>query len=109
MTQANPALPSGGALLMSTLPGPQRKRTPAVYGYRVLYRNPTADDAGCVMVWEVAGGRQAYQVALERTAAGTLRWHCSCADMVYRGEDDPWHRCKHVRGLAESLPPVAAA
>ena len=27
-----------------------------------------------------------------------MRWHCSCADAVYRGESRA-HQCKHVRGL----------
>lgn len=93
-------------ILMVALPGPDRKRLPAAYQYRVTYRGPSADEPGCVMTWEVSGGRLPYQVALERTSAGRLRWHCSCADAVYRGEDDPKHRCKHVAGLAECLPAV---
>lgn len=60
------------------------------------------------MTWEVSGGRLPYQVALERTATGQYRWHCSCADMVYRGEDNPHHICKHVRGLLEAFPPEMA-
>ena len=88
------------------LPGSDRKRTPSPYLYRVAYRGPAGSEPGCVMVWEVAGGRLPYQVALERTASGVLVWHCSCADAVYRGEDDPTHRCKHVQGVAEFLPPT---
>ncbi len=65
-------------------------------------------ESGCVMTWEVSGGRLPYQVALERTASGKLRWHCSCADAVYRGEDDPSHACKHVQGLMDCLPEVPA-
>jgi hypothetical protein len=75
-----------------------------MYQYRVTYRNPAPDEAGCVMTWEVSGGRLPYQIALERTGHGDLLWHCSCADAVYRGEDDPAHVCKHVRGLIDTLP-----
>jgi hypothetical protein len=49
-------------------------------------------------MWDVMGGRDIYQVALERLPGGRLRWHCTCADSVYRGEGGP-HMCKHVRGL----------
>src|SRR5579885_2043856 len=93
--------------MMMALPGPDRKRSPALYQYRVTYRNPTPDEPGCVMPWEVSGGRLPYQIALERAASGRLRWHCSCADAVYRGEDDPGHVCKHVRGLVDYLPTIA--
>lgn len=99
--------PKGYGTMTVTLPGADRKRTPAAYSYRVTYRGPDALAPGCVMTWQVAGGRQPYQVALERTDAGRLKWHCSCADAVYRGEDDPHHACKHVAGLADCLPPVA--
>lgn len=97
----------GFGLLCLALPGPDRKRLLSEYMYRVTYRNTTPDEPGCVMTWEVYGGRVPYQVALERTAGGALRWHCSCADAVYRGEDDPMHQCKHVRGLVDYLPTVA--
>jgi len=53
------------------------------------------------MLWEVLGGRLDYQIALERAESGDLRWHCTCADAVYRGEYDSRHVCKHVRGLKE--------
>jgi hypothetical protein len=92
--------PKTAPQLLAELPGPSRKRTPAEYRYRLTYRNPTAED-GCVMVWEVVGGRLTYQIAVER-AGRVTRWHCTCADAVYR-EDELHHRCKHVRGLAESL------
>lgn len=49
-------------------------------------------------MWDVIGGREVYQIVLERTEDGRLRWHCTCADAVYRGERSA-HRCKHVRGL----------
>ena len=107
MKLANPTSRSAGALLMMILPGPDRKRLPSPYVYRVTYRNPVAGETDCVMTWDVSGGRLPYQIALERTAAGSDRWHCSCADAVYRGEDDPKHTCKHVRGLIDSLPTVA--
>ena len=92
-------------MLVSVLPGPDRKRTPSEYRFRITYRNPAPDEDGCVMVWEVSRGRLPYQVAVERTG-GALRWHCSCADAIYR-EDLPQHRCKHVRGLADTLEAVA--
>jgi hypothetical protein len=84
----------------ATLPGPDRKRSAARYEYRVTYRNPDEEGAGCVLLWEVAGGRLGYQIALERDDAGTLRLHCSCADAIYRAEAEG-RFCKHVRGLLE--------
>jgi hypothetical protein len=87
-------------LLLASLPGPTRKRTPSPYRYRLTYTNPSPTEEGCVLLWEVQGGRLVYQIALERLAGGQLRWHCTCADAVYRGEDAP-HVCKHVRGLLE--------
>jgi hypothetical protein len=86
------------AVVFASLPGPTRKRAPSAYCYRLTYRNPNPTEPGCVLLWDVDGGRQSYQIALERESAGTLRWHCTCADAVYRGEDAP-HLCKHVRGL----------
>jgi len=91
-------------LLTLILPGPDRRRTHSLYQYRITYRNPDPDETGCVMTWDVTGGRLPYQVAAERTADGGLRWHCSCADAVYRGEDNPDHCCKHVKGLLETIP-----
>jgi hypothetical protein len=85
-------------VVYASLPGPTRKRTPSAYCYHLTYRNPDPVQAGCTLLWDVFGGRQAYQIALEREAAGGLRWHCTCDDAVYRGEDQP-HVCKHVRGL----------
>jgi hypothetical protein len=106
MKLAKPLPRPSGAMTVMALPGPDRKRLPAAYTFRATYRNPAAHEPGCVMTWEVCGGRLPYQVALERTPAGEVRWHCSCADAVYRGEDDPGHVCKHVQGLIDSLPPV---
>ena len=108
MVQTTRHSPRAGLGAMTvTLPGADRKRTPANYAYRVTYRSPDPATPGCVMTWHVRGGRQTYQVALERTEGGTLRWHCSCADAVYRGDGDPRHACKHISGLRDCLPPVA--
>lgn len=89
------------AFFFTTLPGPGRKRARSPYCYRLLYLNSRPLREGCTLLWEVLGGRSPYQVALEREAAGRLRWHCTCADAVYRGEDSADYRCKHVRGLVE--------
>lgn len=86
------------AVWFTSLPGPSRKRQPSPYCYRLTHRNPVAAEPGCVLLWEVYGGRETYQIVLEREQSGRLRWHCTCADAVYRGEDAP-HVCKHVRGL----------
>jgi hypothetical protein len=82
----------------TSLPGPTRKRTPSAYCFRLTYRNPQPAEVGCALLWDVFGGRQTYQIALEREPNGSFRWHCTCADAIYRGEDQP-HVCKHVRGL----------
>jgi len=91
-----PILPS--TVLFASLPGPTRKRMLSPYCYRLTYRNPGPAEEGCALLWEVYGGREIYQIALERERSGALRWHCTCADAVYRGEDDP-HTFKHIRGL----------
>jgi hypothetical protein len=80
------------------IPGPDRKRTLRPYLYRVTYCSDDPSEVGCAMAWEVFGGRSSYQVALEREWDGSLRWHCTCADAVYRGEDND-HLCKHIKGL----------
>ncbi|HEX5270946.1 MAG TPA: hypothetical protein VFW33_10680 [Gemmataceae bacterium] len=87
-------------VLFTVLPGPDRKREPRSYGYRLTYRNPDAEAVGCVMLWEVSGGRLHYQIALERDEAGGLRLHCSCADAIFRCESEG-RVCKHVRGLMD--------
>jgi hypothetical protein len=87
------------AVLFALLPGPDRKRTAHPYAYRVTYRNPEAG-AGCVVLWEVTGGRMAYQVALERDEVGNLTVHCTCADHVFRAEQEG-RFCKHVVGLLD--------
>jgi len=89
--------------LQAVIPGPDRKRTNTCYRYRVLYRAPQSGAIGCMMVWEVTGGREPYQVALERCESGQRVWHCTCADSVFRGEKTP-HQCKHVKGLWDCLP-----
>jgi hypothetical protein len=87
------------SLVVTTLPGPSRKRVPSPYCYRLTFRNPEPAVPGCALLWDVLGGRLTYQVALERETTGDLRWHCTCADAVYRGEAEENHVCKHVRGL----------
>jgi hypothetical protein len=91
--------PPGSDVLFAALPGPTRKRAVRPYCFRLTYRNPDPRAEGCALAWEVYGGRLTYQVALEREACGRLRWHCTCADAVYRGEEVEGHCCKHVRGL----------
>jgi hypothetical protein len=91
-------------MILKLLPGADRKRRPNIYSYRITYRNPGPAQPGCVMTWEVLGGRLSYQVALERTRSGKLKWHCTCADAVYRGDGQPRHVCKHVQGLIECTP-----
>ena len=81
-----------------SLPGPDRKRLPHTYHYRLIYRNPQPAATGCVMLWEVTGGRLGYQIAWERTEAGKSVFHCTCADAVYRRESEPRY-CKHIQGL----------
>jgi hypothetical protein len=94
VTQDDP----GVVALVTVLPGPDRKRTASPYSYRLTYRNPDPAGDGCVMTWEVRGGRSAYQIALERHGADELRVYCSCADAIYRGEAEG-HVCKHVTGF----------
>lgn len=85
-------------MLLTMVPGPDRKRSPSVYEYRMIYKNES-ESPGCGYVWEVMGGRMPYQIAVERKEDGRLNWHCSCADAVYRGETVQNHVCKHVDGL----------
>jgi hypothetical protein len=92
---------------LAALPGPNRKRTPSVYQYRLAFRNPQPDQSGCVATWEVTGGRMPYQIALERDDAGRHFWHCTCADAIFKAEEQG-RVCKHVKGLLEfgaALPP----
>ena len=83
------------------LPGPDRKRIAKPYHYQLTFRRADQEQPGCLMIWEVRGGRQPYQLALEREENGTLRLHCTCADAVYRA-DQPNHRCKHMEGFVQA-------
>ena len=84
--------------MATILPGPGRKRAEHSYLYRLKYLNTTPGEAGCVMTWEVHGGRLTYQIAVERQANGQLRCHCTCADAVFRAEAEG-RSCKHVLGF----------
>src|SRR5262245_5430129 len=97
------------AVLVAMLPGPDRKRREALYQYRLVYRQPQFEVEGCLLLWQVVGGRQSYQVALERDDRGQLLWHCTCADQIYRGETIANHACKHIRALREFVPAVPPA
>jgi hypothetical protein len=90
-----PHLPE--TVVFATLPGPSRKRQKTAYCYRLTYRTDDKHTPGCVLMWEVMGGREIYQIALERLPSGSLHWHCTCADAIFRG--DRRHFCKHIRGL----------
>ncbi len=98
-TNTNPETPDVISM-RTTIPGPDRKRTPCEYIYRLIYRSDSPHEEGCVLACEVLGGRMVYQIALEREEEGHLRAHCTCADAIYRG-DEPGHVCKHVRGLLQ--------
>jgi hypothetical protein len=87
--------------LLTLLPGPDRKRSATRYLYRLTYRDPDPRAYGCVMTWEVRGGRLQYQLAIERDHKGRLHCHCTCADAVFRA-DVRGHRCKHIRGFLEA-------
>lgn len=87
-------------VLYAELPGPDRKRTLAPYAYRLLHKDLETQGPTCVMMWEVIGGRMPYQIALERDDFASLRLHCTCADHVYRGEEEG-RFCKHIRGLLD--------
>ncbi len=87
------------------LPGPHRKRPPTVYDYRRVFHNVDRAAIGCLDVWEVHGGRETYQIALEQVAGGWQRWHCTCPHAVYRAE--PLGRvCKHVTALIADVRPT---
>jgi hypothetical protein len=94
------------AILVAMLPGPDRKRAESLYQYRLLFRDVDPLTEGCVALWQVSGGRMAYQVALQRDERGEIHWHCTCADHAYRHELSATHCCKHVRGLREFIPPL---
>jgi hypothetical protein len=98
-TQSKP----GFTLVTLILPGPDRKRSPSPYHFQIVYRNPDPEGAGCVATWEVRGGREEYQISLERTEEKGLHWHCCCPDAVYREDSRPNYQCKHVRGLVQGV------
>ena len=95
-------------LHFAELPGPSRKRTPSPFCFRLTFRNRDPRVPGCALLWEVYGRRLTYQIALEREESGRLRWHCTCADAVYRGEDFQDYQCKHVRALRGRQDPKRA-
>src|SRR5262249_17851017 len=115
ITNPNPRTPmpnnpkSSFALITLILPGPDRKRTPAPYHYRMTYRNPEPGEPGCVITWEVLGGREEYQISLERTDGGELIWHCTCPDAVYHGSYPHPPPCKPVHGLRGVVAPPRSA
>lgn len=86
------------SVVYTLLPGATRKRAETPYRYRLIYRNPNPRESGCLLLWEVAGGRTSYQVALEKHANGRSEWHCTCADAIYRGSFTN-HLCKHILGV----------
>jgi hypothetical protein len=92
--------PPGTPGLFTLLPGPDRKRSATNYVYTLTYRNPEPLASGCVMTWEVRGGRLTYQIAIERDPAGQVQFHCTCADAVFRAAPEG-HCCKHLRGFIE--------
>ena len=104
MTPVPPPNRATLGFLSLVVPGPDRKRRPVPYSYRIAYRDSDAPVGGCVMVWDVSGGRLPYQIAAERVRTG-VRYHCTCADSVYRTDRDPGHVCKHVAALLETFPP----
>jgi hypothetical protein len=94
------------AVLITTLPGSSRDKAHCLYEYRLVYRQTDAEADGCLMLWQVVGGREPYQVALERDEWRQLVWHCTCPDTIYRRDQNPRHLCKHILGLLEFVPPV---
>ena len=100
---------SSVTLLTLLLPGPDRKRTPSPYHFRITYRNPNPEEVGCVATWDVLGGREEYQVSLERTEEKDLRWHCCCPDSVYREDSQKNYLCKHVRGLVQGYETIGVS
>lgn len=100
-----PKVKSAGVIAV-TMPGPSRRRELAEYRFRVTYRGTGLRAPGCLMTWEVTGGRTPYQLALERTERGDTRWHCTCADFEFRGETEARYACKHVSGLVDVLDAV---
>jgi hypothetical protein len=98
-TQNRPRETLPESVLFAVLPGPSRKRHQVWYCYHLTFRAEQIDEPGCLLLWEVFGGREVYQVAVERMESGGLHWYCTCADAVYRGGER--HCCKHIRGLQQ--------
>src|SRR5262245_41307926 len=63
MSEQAPITDPSPGMYLTILPGPTRKRTPGLYYYRLVYRDPQPDTPGCAAVWEVRGGRLRYQIA----------------------------------------------
>jgi hypothetical protein len=87
--------------LTARLPGPDRKRSEIEYSFHLTYRNADPEAVGCVLTWDVRGGRLPYQIAVERAEAGQLRLHCTCTDAVFRAELEG-RFCKHIRGFLDN-------
>jgi hypothetical protein len=84
------------------LPGPSRQKLPSAYDYRCIWHNADRKAVGCLDVWEVHGGRDVYQIAVEQLPGGWRRWTCTCPNAVYTSE--PLGRaCKHVLGLPPAI------
>ena len=92
--------PSGVSPRLALIPGPDRKRTPQLYNYRLTHLNADPATIGCILLWEVTGGRLDYQIAIERDAGGNLIPHCTCADSIFRAEEEG-RFCKHIRALLD--------
>jgi hypothetical protein len=90
------------------LPGSDRKRTKSPYVFRLRYCDTTPRAVGCVMTWEVQGGRLMYQIAVEREAGGRLRCQCTCADAVFRAENEG-RTCKHIEAFLAWFRPSQGA
>jgi predicted nucleic acid-binding Zn finger protein len=75
----------------------------ANYTFRRVFSAEPGVREGCLGVWEVLGGKENYQIAIEAVAGGWQQWHCTCPDAVYRS--GPIGRaCKHVVALRKANP-----
>jgi predicted nucleic acid-binding Zn finger protein len=61
-----------------------------------------------VGTWEVLGGREGYQISLERTPDHDLVWHCTCPDAVYHADHRHACGCKHVQGLMQAFETIGS-
>lgn len=82
------------AVMVCPLPGPTRKRTEALYRFRLIHLG----GAECRQLWQCDGGREVYQQALN----GAGEWSCTCAADIY-GQG---RRCKHVKCLMQFVKPT---